>query len=564
MIEKPPGALTRRLSQINRDAEERDAERRAKAANLGYANLSKVPVGLEAIRLVPEAQAREALLAAIELKTHEVALAVYNPKLPAVGKVLAELERKKFAARMFVVSKSSLEQAWLLYKYVSAEAKEITGRVEIEKKHFEELLSRLSNLPALKMEMEQAIHATTTALLEVVLAGALNNRASDIHFEAEQTGARLRFRLDGLLHDIYENLPVKNYESLITRIKLLSSLKINIHGEPQDGRFTINLPSKEVEVRVSLIPSEFGETIVMRLLDPDSIRVNLAELGLRADDLAIVRKILQEPNGLVLNTGPTGSGKTTTLYAFLQELNDPEVKIITIEDPIEYRIGGIEQTQANPEVGYTFANGLRAILRQDPDVVLVGEIRDKETADIALQASLTGHLVLSTLHTNDAVGAVPRLVDLGVKVQTVGSSLSLVIAQRLVRRLCAECKKPAQISPEEKARIEAYLAALPARVDKSVYRDVKIFEPVGCAACNNLGYKGRVAIFEFLIGGPEMEKTILSDASEVALRALAKSQGMVGMQADGVLKVISGMTSFREVEKATGGIVWEAGTDGKG
>ncbi len=385
----------------------------------------------------------------------------------------------------------------------------------------------------------------------------MSNQASDVHFEAEEGKTRLRLRLDGVLHDVLDTLPPPEYEKLVTRIKLLSGLKINIHGEPQDGRFTVELPKKDIEIRVSIIPSEFGETIVMRLLDPESIRVDLPQLGLRPDDLAIVGRILKEPNGLVLNTGPTGSGKTTTLYAFLRHMNSPEIKIITIEDPIEYRIEGIEQTQTNTEVGYTFAGGLRSIMRQDPDVILVGEIRDAETADIALQASLTGHMVLSTLHTNDAIGAVPRLLNLNAKPQTVGPALSLVIAQRLVRKLCPACKKELELAPELKSKIAVFLQKLPSRVEKDGYRKPVLYAPAGCAECNGTGYKGRIGIFEFLEGGPEMQELILKDASEVALWKLAQEQGIVTLQEDGILKSITGITSLEEVERITGPIKWE-------
>jgi type II secretory ATPase GspE/PulE/Tfp pilus assembly ATPase PilB-like protein len=368
---------------------------------------------------------------------------------------------------------------------------------------------------------------------------------------------KIRFRLDGLLHDVFRGIPLRNYRGLVSRIKLLSGMKINISGEPQDGRFSIEIGEKEIEMRASIIPSEFGETIVMRVLDPESASVGLGELGLRLDDAMIVEKNLLKPNGLILNTGPTGSGKTTTLYAFLRKLNDPESKIITIEDPIEYRIEGIEQTQVDPSAKYTFAKGLRAIVRQDPDVILVGEIRDAETADIAMQAALTGHLVLSTLHTNDAVGAVPRLVNLGVKPQTIGPALSLVIAQRLVRKLCPSCKSSLDTPPDLKKKIESFLKKLPTRVDRKKYANPVLFKPKGCVQCNNIGYKGRVGVFEFLETGSSFEEAILKEVSENVLKKIAEESGMVSMQEDGILKSLEGITDFEEVERVTGSIAWE-------
>jgi type IV pilus assembly protein PilB len=294
----------------------------------------------------------------------------------------------------------------------------------------------------------------------------------------------------------------------------------------------------------------------MRVLDPSATLVGLPNLGLRADNLVVVKRALERPNGLILNTGPTGSGKTTTLYAFLRDVNSPEMKIITLEDPIEYRIEGIEQTQVDEEAGYTFANGLRAIVRQDPDVILVGEIRDLETADIAMQSALTGHLVLSTLHTNDAVGAVPRLINLGVKAVSIGPALALVIAQRLVRVLCLACKKAVPTDDVTAEKIKTFLARLPAQVDRKPYEHPTFFAPVGCPKCNGIGYRGRIGIFEFLEGGPDLETTILREASEVALREVAKKQGMVSMQEDGILKAIVGQTTFEEVAGVTGELVW--------
>jgi type II secretory ATPase GspE/PulE/Tfp pilus assembly ATPase PilB-like protein len=388
------------------------------------------------------------------------------------------------------------------------------------------------------------------------LAGALALRASDIHTEAGEGKSKIRFRIDGLLHDAFDDLPPATYLAFVSRIKLLAAMKLNVKDEAQDGRFTIVLAGKEIEMRVSVIPAEFGETIVMRILDPAAMTMALADLGLRADNLALVKRELAKPNGLILNTGPTGSGKTTTLYAFLRTMNNPEIKIITLEDPIEYRVEGIEQTQVDEDSGYTFANGLRAIVRQDPDVILVGEVRDLETADIALQAALTGHMVFSTLHTNDAVGAVPRLINLGVKAVSIGPALALVIAQRLVRVLCPDCKKEAAVSDELKTNIKKFLDRLPAKVDKTKYENYKVYEPGGCDKCNNIGYKGRVGIFEFLEGGPDIEETILKEASEISLREIAKKQQMVTMQEDGILKVLEGKTTLEEVKTATGEVEW--------
>jgi type IV pilus assembly protein PilB len=550
--------LQKKLNELRREAEERDTKKRAEKLGLPYIDLRKIAVSLEALALIPEEKARQAKAVAVEKKSDTIALVFYNPKSKEAEDLINELKSQNFEIKIFVSSESGIKEAWDSYKFIPPPKEQITGEVKITKSTLEKLMLEINNLISLQNEFKKIDfnEISTTELFQLILAGALANHSSDIHFEAQEKSARLRFRIDGVLHDVFDNIPLKNYDSLISRIKLLSGLKINIHEEAQDGRFTINLAEKEVEVRVSIIPSEFGETIVMRILDPEATMVGLEKIGVRSDDFKILEKAIKKPNGLILNTGPTGSGKTTTLYAILRALNSPEIKIITVEDPIEYRIEGIEQTQVDPEAGYTFASGLRAIVRQDPDIILVGEVRDKETADIALQAALTGHLVLSTLHTNDAIGAIPRLVDLGVKPQTIGPALSLSIAQRLVRKLCDNCKKEVEINEELKSKIEQFIEKLPQRVNKEEYKNFKIYKPVGCEKCSNIGYKGRVAIFEFFEGGPDVEQLILKEVSWSVLKELANKKQMTTMQEDGVLKVLSGITTFEEVEGATGPIEW--------
>ncbi len=558
MLDAPQKDLTEKLAKLRRDGEERAAERLAEKLGLSYVDLAKIPVSLDAVRILPETEAKDAKVAAIELKAKKVALAAINPELPATKKALEELVGKKYEVKVVVVSPSSMEAAWRFYQFVKPETGNITGKVEIPQERLDALKAKLVTIDAVHKEIGALplANVSPVALIEIILAGAMGLRASDIHTEAEEKKAKIRFRIDGLLHDMFDEIPLDAYHTFVSRIKLLSEMKLNVRDAAQDGRFTIGLGQKDIEMRVSVIPAEFGETIVMRILDPSATMVTLPQLGLRADNLALVMKKISQPNGLILNTGPTGSGKTTTLYAFLRTMNDPTMKIITLEDPIEYRIDGIEQTQIDEEAGYTFGNGLRAIVRQDPDVILVGEVRDLETADIALEAALTGHLVLSTLHTNDAVGAVPRLINLGVKAVSIGPALSLAIAQRLVRVLCKECKKEAPVDGPTAEKITKLLAALPAKVDKKVYDGYKIYAPVGCEKCNGIGYKGRVGVFEFLEGGPDLEKTILREASEVSLREVAQRQEMVTMQQDGILKVLEGKTTFDEVTGATGDLVW--------
>ena len=550
--------LQAHLAKLRRDGEERAAQQLAQKLGLPYADLSKTPISLEAVKVIAEAEARDAKAAIIEESGKKLALVATNPELPATKKLIDDLSARQYEVKVNVVSASSLAAAWEFYKFVKQKAEDITGKIIITKEHLDELKAKLATFEAVNAAFAALDFksASPVQIMEIILSGALALRASDIHTEAEEKMAKIRFRVDGILHDVFSAFPLHSYDTLVSRIKLLSGMKLNVSHEAQDGRFFVRLAEKDVEMRVSIIPAEFGETIVMRILDPSATMVGLEQLGLRDDNLELVKKQLARPNGLILNTGPTGSGKTTTLYAFLRTLNSPEIKIITLEDPIEYRIPGIEQTQVDDESGYTFANGLRAIVRQDPDVVLVGEVRDLETADIAMQASLTGHLVLSTLHTNDAVGAVPRLINLGVKAVSIGPALALVIAQRLVRVLCPECKKPVAIDDDIKTKLQKFFEKLPAKVDKTKYQNPTIFEPVGCDKCNKMGYRGRVGVFEFLEGGADLEQTILKEASEVALRGVAERQGMVTMQQDGILKVLEGKTTLDEVKDATGEIVW--------
>ncbi len=564
----PISPLAAKITSINRQAEERDAVGRAQKSGMTYIDLRKIPISLDAVKMISKEDAMEGGLIAIEVKSNELAIAVSDLKNKKAQEVLQGLKEKHIQTKLFLASKAGVIEAMHFYEYVPVATGEITGKLTLEEEKKQSLQTQLATFNSAKKYFEAVDYtkASTTQVFNEFIIGALINKASDIHFETDEKMGRVRFRIDGLLHDVCTVIPPAGYRNILSRIKLLSGLKINIRDEAQDGRFTIHMDKKDIEVRVSIIPGQFGETVVMRILDPDSLAVNLTSLGMRPDDLEIIQKDLTRPNGLILNTGPTGSGKTTTLYAFLSHVASSENKVITVEDPIEYRINGISQTQVDTEAGYTFASGLRSILRQDPDVILVGEIRDEETADIAMQASLTGHLVFSTLHTNDAIGAIPRLVDLGVRAATIGPAIAVIIAQRLVRKLCTVCKKGTPISPEMKAQIKNLINNLPERVDRTPVKGfleenpttpLVIYTPVGCDACNGFGYQGRIAIFEFFRINSEIEEAILHSASEVVIRELTRKQKMVSMQHDGILKVLTGETSIAEVEEVTGPIMWE-------
>ena len=424
----------------------------------------------------------------------------------------------------------------------------LTGEVLVEPAFLAGLEEKLKNAESVLGILSEAFEKGTSEVVRVLLGAALIMRASDIHIEPTEEHTQIRFRMDGLLHDVALISPAQ-YQGLLSRIKLLSALKLNITNRAQDGRFTI-AGEQLMEIRVSSLPSEYGESLVLRVLNPKNI-LSLQELGLRDDLLAIFRKEITKPNGMIVVTGPTGSGKTTTLYAFLREINQPEIKIITIEDPIEYHLEGISQTQVHPEKGYTFASGLRAIVRQDPDAILVGEIRDAETADIALQAALTGHLVLSTLHTNDAAGTITRLVSLGAKPVNIAPALNLVVAQRLVRRVCEACASFTQISKEELALIKRELDHLGAGIKPEIGSTMKLARAKGCKKCANSGYKGRVGLFEAIVMDDELQELVLESPSVTQLKKKAVERGMITLRQDGLLLVLRGITTMEEIERVT-------------
>ncbi len=428
----------------------------------------------------------------------------------------------------------------------------ITGEVAVSKNNFNQLQKKIKDVPDFKKEIEDALKKRTSELLEVVLTGATILNASDIHIEPQKEQARTRIRIDGILQDVIA-LNSQTYSNLLSRIKMLSGIKLNITDKAQDGRFSITIDKTSIEVRASTLPSEYGESIVLRILNPKNL-MDLEKLGLRDDLLVVFNKEIKKPNGMIVVTGPTGSGKTTTLYAFLKKIQKPEIKIITIEDPIEYHLKGISQTQVDPKKGYDFANGLRSIMRQDPNVILVGEIRDFETAQIALQASLTGHLVLSTLHTNNAVGTISRLINLGVDRDSIASGINMIIAQRLVRRVCKKCVKLEEISKENLKKIKKSLKNASKKTKVPCLEGkIKIPKARGCKYCNFTGYRGRSGIFESFLVDNEIKEFILNSSSASGLEQLVLKKGMITLYQDGLIKVLKGETTLEEVERVTGG-----------
>ncbi|OHA88533.1 MAG: hypothetical protein A2653_01995 [Candidatus Zambryskibacteria bacterium RIFCSPHIGHO2_01_FULL_43_25] len=426
-----------------------------------------------------------------------------------------------------------------------------SGALDISNEEIVELLKKVTGLDEIKKQIETVLSLRKgyriSKILEIIIAGGLATKASDIHLEPEEKQVRLRYRLDGVLTDIL-NLDHETYKLLLSRVKLISNLKLNIGGA-QDGRFSIRLPSGEIEVRTSLLPGAYNESVVLRILNPSAISVPLEELGIHPRLLSILEEELKKPNGMVLTTGPTGSGKTTTLYAFLKKVYTPGIKVITIENPIEYHLKGIVQTQTDPDKEYTFAEGLRSALRQDPDVIMVGEIRDSETAEIAVNASLTGHLVFSTLHTNSAAGSFPRLIDLGVDPKVIASAINISIAQRLVRKLCPVCKKETPLEGEDRKVVERVLESVQ---DKNYLQGIqteKVWQSAGCAECDNTGFKGRIGIFEGIIVDDTVEAIVRENPSEREIKRATQKQSIIDMSQDGILKVLNGTTSLDELRR---------------
>lgn len=403
-------------------------------------------------------------------------------------------------------------------------------------------ISNLQILEDLEHLRDLASEAPVIRKVNEIMTGAVESKASDIHFEPCEDRLRVRFRVDGILREV-QVLPAYMHQAMTTRVKIMARLDIAERRIPQDGRIRTRVAGKNIDLRVSTLPTMFGEGVVMRILDRDSITFSLQSLGFPQRELSLFRDIIHSPYGIILVTGPTGSGKTTTLYAALNTINSIEKKIITIEDPVEYELDGINQMQVNPKAGLTFASGLRSIVRQDPDVILIGEIRDKETADIAIQSALTGHLVFSSLHTNDAAGALTRLMEIGVEDYLLSSSIIGIMAQRLVRILCDSCKKP--FLPDE-LLVKRYGLALPPG------NNLTLHQPLGCPKCSHSGYRERTAIFELMVITDEIRELLLQNKSTVSIREMGRKQGMRLLREDGFAKVAEGRTSVEEVLRVTG------------
>jgi len=533
----------------SREVKDEDiVQAKSKAFNLPTLDLFGRIVTPEVLQIVPQEIATNYKIICFARSGQEISLGMVDPGNYKAIEVAEFIARKhNYRIKYFVISLSAYKYIIRQYESLSSQVEEAlkgtpgeeetTAKVEIAEKGFEEVVR---SAPVAKM-------------VNVILEHAVEGKASDVHIEPLSEETRVRYRIDGILHTSLL-LPKAVHSSIIARIKVLSNLKIDETRVPQDGRFRKKFESGDVDFRVSTLPVVGNEKVVMRILDTSSNVLDLERLGFWGRSMKRMRQNIDKPHGMFLITGPTGSGKSTTLYALIHILNKESVNIVTLEDPVEYYQRGVNQSQVNPDVGLTFARGLRSILRQDPDIIMVGEIRDSETAELAVHASLTGHIVLSTLHTNDAFGAVPRLIDMKIEPFLLTSSLNLVMAQRLVRRLCEHCKEEITLPKKYEDEVLRLVSTLP---KDSLPKDIKLTRPLkfyrgkGCVRCENTGYKGRVAIAEVLEVSEELKKIIQAGCDLDKIKAEFRNQGMHLMVEDGYIKALQGITTVEEVMKVT-------------
>ena len=540
------------LKRLYHKSEEEKATAVANKFNLPYIDLSMVPINAETVNSISEEDATMANLAVVYKVGKKFQIAVVDPENYETKKLLEKLKKEEgINYNLVVVSMDGLKRAWSNYRFETVTEVFENQEMSLKKEDLTEFEKGISNIVELKKRISE-IH--TTEIFNIIIAGAIKTKSSDVHIEPGVDHIRLRYRIDGVLQDITK-LPKETHRTILSRVKMLSKMKLNVNDAPQDGHFDISLENTTVNVRSSVLPSNFGESIVLRILSENSIKIQLDELGFNQYYLEKVEEQISKPTGMILTTGPTGSGKTTTLYSFIHRLNQPSIKVITLENPIEYRIDGISQTEVGKEGGLSFVEGLKAVVRQDPDVIMVGEVRDSETAEIAIQAALTGHMVLSTLHTNDAAGAIPRLLHLKVNAHLIAPAINAVVAQRLVRKLCEHCKEEYVPAQETVKKIKDILSEIPKNDEIKIPDDIKVlYRSKGCSKCNFIGYSGRIGIFEIFTMTPNIEKIILGSVSSSEILNAARQDGMISMQEDGILKALIGETSLEEIIRVTGEI----------
>ena len=512
-------------------------------ADISFVDLSKTTISKEILQKIPEKLARKYNLVPIEENEKGLVVAMADPQdLEA-----RELIKKQVERPIIPILASGDDITNVLDQYNGLET-EVEEAIETADKENEVETAKNNKVDLIESISE---NAPASRIVTSLLRRAIRDKASDIHIEPSEKEVEVRFRLDGVLKKKI-TLPLDIEPAIVSRIKILSDLKIDEQRLPQDGRFTINFENRKIDFRISTMPVANGEKIVMRVLDKMTGILTIEQLGVRGSGLDVLKESIEKSHGMTLVTGPTGSGKTTTLYALIDKLYNEGVNIVTLEDPIEYRMPGINQSQVNAEINYTFASGLRSIVRQDPDIIMIGEIRDKETAEMAVHAALTGHIVLSTLHTNNATGAAPRLIDMGVEPFLLTSALNVVVGQRLARKICEDCKEEIQIAEAEKKKIEAEIEKMPEREKTEIKgKELKFFHGKGCKNCNDSGYKGRIGLYEVLSISENIKDMILNKKPSSEIQEEAVRAGMVTMLQDGILKVSDGVTTVEEIWRVT-------------
>jgi len=527
------------------------AQERAKKLGVPLADLAGKLISPQVLREVTEEAAAFYQLVPMERKGKVLEIGMLNPDdLKSQEAVSFIAQNRHFTPSIFLITDTDFKNVLKQYRTLKEEVDTALSELEKELSVKDEPENKDKKSKAEAALERVMAEAPITKIVAVILRHANEGRASDIHIEPGEDRLKIRFRVDGVLYTSLL-LPRAIQPAVASRIKILSSLKIDETRVPQDGRFHSVIDNQKIDFRVSTFPTSFGEKVVLRLLDSSQGVKSFESLGLEGGNRQVVEEAMAKPFGMILLSGPTGSGKTTTLYAILKTLNQEEVNVVSLEDPIEYFIDGVSQSQIKPEIGYTFASGLRSILRQDPDIIMVGEIRDSETAELATHAALTGHIVLSTIHTNNAIGVIPRLIDMGVQSFLIPSSLVLAMSQRLVRRLCSDCKKAIEPAPKIKELLLREVNNFPAKVKERIkdidMDNIKIWQAPGCKFCAQKGTKGRIAIFEALAMTPQLERIVVEGATEGKIVEEAERQGMITMKQDGIIKTLRGFISFEEL-----------------
>ena len=532
------------LTAINREFEERATAERAQKMGMNYIDIAQVHINPDHLKVILGKDANAALVIPFFKVGKKLRLALVHPTSPETQTLIKKLKEEGYAINVNLASETGLRQALLAYK------DEVPTAIEtqniIDEANIASYQAEVENLGALREKIQTV---TSEEALNFISVGALKTGASDIHYQPEEKRVIVRFRIDGVLQQVLE-LDLQTYGYLNNQLKYKSGMRLNITNVPQDGRYYFNVNERKVDVRVSSIPTEYGESFVCRLLDSKKKNLTFEELGFEGRNLEILNEALEIPNGMILVTGPTGSGKTTSLYSMLTAFNEPDSKIITLEDPIEYHLSGITQSQINEKRGYTFGSGLRAILRQDPDIVMIGEIRDLDTAETAAQAALTGHVLLSTLHTNSAIETVPRLLNVGLKPFMIAPALSIVMAQRLVRKVCSFCVVQKPITESERKVLQDVITQIhEANPTLELTVPPTLPDAPGCEKCSKTGFLGQLSIAEMFVNSDELKEAILAEKSTTELFRIVRSQGMLTIGEDGALKVLRGITTLNEVER---------------